>query len=82
MVSAFTLGHSVTLLAGTLHWLTLPQQPVEVLIACSILVTAIHAIRPLFPGREPQVQPASVWCTGSPSQPCWLTCISLQVRWR
>ena len=55
IVSAFTLGHSVTLLAGALHWLTLPQRPVEVLIACSILVTAIHAIRPIFPGREQQV---------------------------
>lgn len=55
IVTAFTLGHSVTLLAGALHWLTLPQQPVEVLIACSILVTAIHAIRPLFPGWEAQV---------------------------
>jgi len=55
IVSAFTLGHSVTLLAGALHWLTLPQQPVEVLIACSILVTAVHAIRPIFPGREQQV---------------------------
>jgi hypothetical protein len=52
IVSAFTLGHSVTLAAGTLHWLRLPQRPVETLIAFSILVTAIHAIRPLFPGRE------------------------------
>jgi HupE / UreJ protein len=55
IVSAFTLGHSVTLFAGALHWLKLPQQPVEVLIACSILVTAIHAFRPIFPGREAQV---------------------------
>jgi hypothetical protein len=30
----------------------LPQKPVEILIAFSILVTAIHAIRPIFPGRE------------------------------
>ena len=55
IVTAFTLGHSPTLLAGALHWLALPQQPVEVLIACSILVTAIHAIRPIFPGREAQI---------------------------
>ena len=55
IVTAFTLGHSATLLAGALHWLALPQQPVEVLIACSILVTAVHAIRPIFPGREAQV---------------------------
>lgn len=55
IVTAFTIGHSITLLAGALHWLALPQQPVEVLIACSILVTAIHAVRPLFPGHEAQV---------------------------
>jgi hypothetical protein len=55
IVTAFTLGHSATLLAGALHWLSLPQRPVEVLIACSILVTAIHAVRPIFPGREDHV---------------------------
>lgn len=55
IVTAFTLGHSATLLAGALHWVTLPQQRVEVLIACSILVTAIHAIRPVFPGREAHI---------------------------
>ena len=30
----------------------MPQQLVEALIAVSILVAAIHAIRPIFPGRE------------------------------
>ncbi len=55
IVTAFTLGHSATLLVGSLHWLNLPQQPVEVLIAFSILVTAIHAIRPIFPGQEAKV---------------------------
>lgn len=52
IVTAFTVGHSVTLLAGALGWLRLPQQPVEVLIAVSILVSAIHAVRPIFPGKE------------------------------
>ncbi len=52
IITAFTIGHSVTLLAGALGWLRLPQQPVEILIAFSILVTAVHALRPLFPGRE------------------------------
>ena len=52
IVTAFTIGHSLTLLAGALGWLRLPQQPVEVLIAFSILVSAVHAIRPLFPGQE------------------------------
>ncbi|RTQ49005.1 HupE/UreJ family protein [Hymenobacter gummosus] len=52
---AFTLGHSLTLLAGALGWLQLPAQPVEVLIAVSILVSAGHALRPLFAGREAYV---------------------------
>lgn len=52
IVTAFTIGHSITLLAGALGWLRLPSQPVEVLIAVSILVSAVHALRPIFPGRE------------------------------
>jgi len=52
IITAFTIGHSVTLLIGALGWIRLPTQPVELLIAFSILVSAIHAIRPLFPGRE------------------------------
>jgi hypothetical protein len=52
IVTAFTIGHSITLLLGALGWLSMPGQPVEILIACSILVSAIHAIRPVFPGRE------------------------------
>ncbi|MGI4741875.1 MAG: HupE/UreJ family protein [Janthinobacterium lividum] len=52
IVTFFTLGHSLTLLVGALGWVRLPSQPVEVLIAFSILVSAVHALRPLFPGRE------------------------------
>ena len=52
IVTAFTLGHSLTLLLGALGWVRLPSQPVEMLIAVSILVSAVHAVRPLFPGRE------------------------------
>lgn len=48
---AFTVGHSLTLILGTLG-LPVPQQPVEALIAVSIIVAAVHAIRPIFPGRE------------------------------
>jgi hypothetical protein len=33
----------------------LRTQPVEVLIAISILISSLHACRPLFPGREPWV---------------------------
>ena len=52
IVTAFTLGHSLTLLLGALGWVRLPSQPVETLIAVSILVSAVHAWRPLFAGRE------------------------------
>jgi hypothetical protein len=51
---AFTLGHSVTLALGALG-VPVPQGLVEALIAVSILVAAIHAIRPVFPGREAAV---------------------------
>jgi hypothetical protein len=52
IVTAFTVGHSLTLLIGALGWLRLPGPPVEILIALSIFVSALHAIRPWFAGRE------------------------------
>jgi hypothetical protein len=52
IVTAFTLGHSLTLALAGFGLVRLPSRPVEVLIAVSILVSAIHAMRPLFPGRE------------------------------
>jgi len=52
IITSFTIGHSITLLIGALGWLRLPAQPVEILIAFSILVSAIHAIKPIFPGKE------------------------------
>jgi hypothetical protein len=55
IVTSFTIGHSITLLIGALGWLKLPAQPVEILIAFSILVSAIHAISPIFPGKETYV---------------------------
>lgn len=47
VVTAFTVGHSLTLIAAALGWVSLPSAPVEVLIAVSVGVSAIHAIRPL-----------------------------------
>jgi hypothetical protein len=52
IVTAFSIGHSLTLIGGALFGWELPTQPVEILIAVSILISAIHAWRPLFPGRE------------------------------
>jgi hypothetical protein len=52
VVTAFTLGHSVTLLLGAFGTVQVPEQPVEFAIALSILFSAAHAWRPLFPRRE------------------------------
>ena len=52
IVTAFTIGHSLTLIIGALGGAQIPAQLVEVLVALSILVSAIHAGRPLFAGRE------------------------------
>jgi hypothetical protein len=52
VVTAFTVGHSVTLLLGALGWVRLPGTVVESAIALSILVSAVHALVPVFRGRE------------------------------
>jgi hydrogenase/urease accessory protein HupE len=45
-VSAFTLGHSVTLSLAALGVVHVPQRPIEVLIAASIFVIAVELARP------------------------------------
>jgi len=52
IVTAFTIGHSVTLIIGALGILYFPARIIEVLIALSIFISAIHAIKPIFPGKE------------------------------
>ena len=52
IVTAFTLGHSTTLILAALFGARLPTAPVEAAIALSVLISAIHAMHPLFPGRE------------------------------
>ncbi len=52
VVSAFTIGHSITLAFAGFGLVRVPSRPIEILIAFSILVSAAHALRPLFPGRE------------------------------
>jgi hypothetical protein len=52
---AFTVGHSVALALTSFVRLNIPAWPVEAFIAASILVGAVHAIRPIFPGREAAV---------------------------
>ena len=52
VVTAFTLAHSMTLALAAFGAVSVPSRPIEVLIAISILVSAAHAFRPVFPGRE------------------------------
>lgn len=44
-VTAFTVAHSLTLVGTTLGWIGLPQQPVESIIALSILFLAVEIIK-------------------------------------
>lgn len=49
---AFTAGHSLSLLLGAYELVHLPSALVESAIAISVLLAAVHAIRPLFAGNE------------------------------
>jgi HupE / UreJ protein len=47
IVTAFGMGHSITLALATLGYVDVPTRVVESLIALSIVVSAVHALRPL-----------------------------------
>ena len=53
VVTAFTIGHSITLMGGVLFDWQLPWPLVEVVIALSVFVAAVQAWRPIFGSREP-----------------------------
>lgn len=52
IVTAFGLGHSVTLALATLGYVNVSSRVVECLIALSIVVSAVHALKPLTRGGE------------------------------
>ena len=52
VATAFTIGHSLTLIAAAMQWVEVPSRPIEVLIAISVGVAAVHALRPLVRGGE------------------------------
>ena len=53
LVTAFTIGHSVTLALSTLHVLTVPSRIVEFLIPCTIFITAVaNIIKPVHGHRK------------------------------
>lgn len=47
LITAFTIGHSITLALSTLNLVTIPSNLIEFLIPATILVTAISNILPL-----------------------------------
>ncbi|WP_180687051.1 HupE/UreJ family protein [Streptomyces gossypiisoli] len=52
VVTAFAVGHSLTLALAATGVISLPTRPVETLIAFSIAVSAVHAVRPLVARGE------------------------------
>jgi hydrogenase/urease accessory protein HupE len=44
LITAFTIGHSITLVLSTLNILTLPNKLIEFLIPCTIIITALSNI--------------------------------------
>jgi HupE / UreJ protein len=52
IATAFTIGHSITLIFGSFGLINPNTKPVEIIIALSILVSAIHTIKPIFPNKE------------------------------
>lgn len=57
VVSAFAVGHSLTLALAALGYVSVPSRIVESMIAVSILASGVHAIRPILRGGE-------VWIAG------------------
>ncbi|GDY75660.1 hypothetical protein SAV31267_051450 [Streptomyces avermitilis] len=52
VVTAFAVGHSLTLALAAAGVIDVPARPVETLIAFSIAVSAVHALRPLVARGE------------------------------
>lgn len=51
IVTVFTIAHSVSLSLAALEIVKLPSQPVEIVIALSIIVMALNNLKPFLPGR-------------------------------
>jgi len=60
-ITAFTIGHSVTLAAAALEVVTVPQAPVEVVIAMTIYVLAIELARRPAEGARPSMLRRRPW---------------------
>ena len=51
IVTVFTIAHSISLGLAALDIVRMPSRPVEIVIALSIIVMAVHNIRPFLPAR-------------------------------
>ncbi|MCZ0964373.1 HupE/UreJ family protein [Paracoccus benzoatiresistens] len=58
-VTAFTVGHSLSLAAASLGWIVLPAPPVEAVIALSIVFLATELLRPA--GAEKRLAERYPW---------------------
>jgi hydrogenase/urease accessory protein HupE len=58
-ISAFTLGHSITLILAVLDVIAIPQAPVEVLIAASVVFLAAELVR--SPHAPPSLTERRPW---------------------
>jgi hypothetical protein len=52
IITAFTIGHSITLMLFSFCPIPNYSQWIEVAIGFTIFISAIHAIRPIFPNKE------------------------------
>lgn len=52
VITAFTAGHTLTLIAGSAGWIAVPAPYVEIAVAVTIAFAALHAWRPLFARAE------------------------------
>jgi hypothetical protein len=52
IITAFTVGHSATLILGTLGVIPFSSKIIEIGIAFSILISAIHGLKPIFYQKE------------------------------
>ena len=50
-MTVFTVAHSVSLSLAALDIVKLPSRPVEIIIALSIIVMALHNVRPFLPAK-------------------------------
>jgi hypothetical protein len=52
IVTAFTVGHAISLFIGATGFIHFPGRALEVLLALSIFVSAVHTCKPVFAGKE------------------------------